>query len=266
MCALMGLAFAKPISADFSIREFAVFSDDNADGWGLGWYPDRSLAIVKEPLQWRASPHTNFLETYQRLRSRLYIAHVRHKTVGGDPTHADTHPFGRELHGRAWCFAHNGTIENHAEVLPIKRFSPVGATDSERLLCHLLDELADHPADFLTHRDGYTWLHTKLQALNRHGKMNCLLSDGERLFCYHDANGWKSLLLCRVYILGQGTHHFEDPAIRLELEGDPLNRGFVVATQPLSGKGWARFHNGELLVLEDGMLRFSSHREAAAER
>ena len=57
MCELLGLSFAKSIPADFSIREFAQRSDENADGWGLGWYPDQSLAIVKEPLRWQASAH-----------------------------------------------------------------------------------------------------------------------------------------------------------------------------------------------------------------
>ena len=46
MCELLGLSFAKSIPADFSIREFALRSDENADGWGLGWYPDQSVASV----------------------------------------------------------------------------------------------------------------------------------------------------------------------------------------------------------------------------
>ena len=96
MCELMGLSFAQPISADFSIHEFALRSEENADGWGLAWYPDQSVAVIKEPLKWRASGYTAFLETYPALRSRTYIAHVRHKTTGGEPTHADTHPFTRD--------------------------------------------------------------------------------------------------------------------------------------------------------------------------
>jgi predicted glutamine amidotransferase len=63
MCELMGLSFAKPIAADFSIRVFALRAAENADGWGLAWYPDRSLALVKEPLDWRTSAHSRFLET-----------------------------------------------------------------------------------------------------------------------------------------------------------------------------------------------------------
>jgi glutamine amidotransferase len=260
MCALMGLAFAKPISADFSIREFAVFSEDNADGWGLAWYPDRALTIVKEPVQWRASPHTHFLQNYPRLRSRIYVAHVRHRTTGGEPTHADTHPFARELNGREYCFAHNGTIEKHREVLPLERFHPVGGTDSERLFCHLLDELARQPKNALDDRAGWAWLHAKLRALNTFGKINCLLTDGDKLFVYHDAGGWKGLAYRQVYIRGHGTQHFEDPQIRLDLEGEPLNHGYVIASKPLTPSGWTSFKAGELIVLEGGKLRFSSQR------
>src|SRR5262245_54687645 len=100
MCELMGMSFARPLSAAFSIQEFAGRGEKNADGWGLAWYPDQSLALVKEPVAWNSSPHTGFLEKYQHLQSHLYIAHVRHKTTGGTPTHADTHPFARELSGR----------------------------------------------------------------------------------------------------------------------------------------------------------------------
>ena len=33
MCELMGYSFAKPIVADFTIREFARRGEENADGW-----------------------------------------------------------------------------------------------------------------------------------------------------------------------------------------------------------------------------------------
>src|ERR1700722_17188201 len=100
MCELMAMSFEAPISADFSLKEFAARGEENPDGWGLAWYPDRSLAIVKEPLKWASSRYARFLETYPPLLSRTYMAHVRHKTVGDEPTHADTHPFAREMGGR----------------------------------------------------------------------------------------------------------------------------------------------------------------------
>src|SRR6185295_11750557 len=50
MCELMGLSFDQPVSADFSLRAFACRDAENPDGWGLAWYPDQSLALVKEAL------------------------------------------------------------------------------------------------------------------------------------------------------------------------------------------------------------------------
>ena len=162
MCELMAMSFDRPASADFSLREFALRGEENADGWGLAWYPDRSLAIVKEPLKWASSRYASFLETYPTLLSRIYLAHVRHKTMGGEPTHADTHPFHREMGGRDYCFAHNGTLDGPAWDLPLGRHLPLGETDSERFFCHLLGEDATPEADRSTRRATGRWLHQLL--------------------------------------------------------------------------------------------------------
>jgi glutamine amidotransferase len=260
MCELLGLSFAKPISADFSIREFALRGEENAHGWGLAWYPDRSLAVVKEPIEWRESKHSSFLENYQGLHSRIYIAHVRHKTTGGEPTHADTHPFARELAGREYCFAHNGTLQRFEE-LPLGRFRPIGGTDSEHFFCHLLDELAERETQ-LASEENWRWLHAKLASVNAMGRLNCLLADGQRLLCYHDAAAWKGLAIRRVHLTEHQVRSFEDPTLKVELEGESVNHGHVVTTRPLTSTGWHNLQAGELMVLEDGMIRFSSHRRA----
>jgi len=260
MCELLGLSFAKPVSASISIRSFAMRGEENADGWGLAWYPDRSLAVVKEPIKWGASQHTGFLESYSRLVSSIYIAHVRHRTTGGEPTHADTHPFSRELAGREYCFAHNGTLLGAFWELPLGRYHPVGKTDSEHMFCHILEELAEKNSHLDSEGDWF-WLHDKLVALNRQGRINCMLTDGQRLCCYHDSAGWKGLTFSKVYVRGERVSHLEDETLRIELEEDQsVNHGFVVATRPLSTKGWHTFEPSELLVLEGGMARFSTHR------
>ena len=258
MCELMGLSFARPISADFSLREFARRGDENADGWGLGWYPDRSLALVKEPVRWQASSYTGFLESYHGLLSPLYIAHVRHRTVGGEPTHADTQPFRRELGGVEYCFAHNGTIAGFRD-LPLGRFRPIGSADSEHVFCHLLEAVAERGAE-LNDEAAWRWLHDRLAALNHLGTMNILLMDGRRLFCYHDKSGHKGLSFRNLQVRSHEHRRFEDEELRVDLEGQSYNHGFVAATQPLSAAGWHRFERGELLVLEEGNVRFSSHR------
>ncbi|HEY7427099.1 MAG TPA: class II glutamine amidotransferase [Gemmataceae bacterium] len=259
MCELMGLSFARPISADFSIREFAGRGTENADGWGLAWYPDRAVAVVKEPVRWGQTPYTTFLENYPALRSSLYIAHVRRRTIGVEPTYADTHPFARELNGREYCFAHNGTLRGRIWELPLGRYRPVGVTDSERAFCYLLETIA-RQAEPLRSEEDWRALHRELTQFNELGQLNCLLSDGERLFCYHDQAGYKGLTFRKVHLRDGETRRFEDEELKIDLAEGAVNHGFVVATNPLSHSGWQRFLPGELIVLEKGIICFSSHR------
>lgn len=263
MCELMGLSFARPLSADFSVREFAGRDAENADGWGLAWYPDQSLARIKEPISWRASQHTGFLETYHAIASSIYIAHVRHKTIGGPPTHADTHPFSREWGGREYCFAHNGTLVELTACAPVGRYRPLGTTDSEYAFCHLLEQLAQR-GRHLDDVAGWNWLHRQLARLNELGKLNCLLSDGRHLFCYFDRAGHKGLTFRKIHIRSHQTRRFEDFELQIDLEDDAINHGYAIATHPLSDAGWHPFHQGELLVLREGTIRFSSHRSLDA--
>jgi glutamine amidotransferase len=258
----MGLSFARPISADFSIREFAGQGTENADGWGLAWYPDRAVAVVKEPVRWGQTPYTTFLENYPALRSGLYIAHVRRRTIGAEATYADTHPFVRELNGREYCFAHNGTLRGRIWELPLGRYRPVGVTDSERAFCYLLETIA-RQAEPVKSEEDWRALHRELGKLNELGQLNCLLSDGERLFCYHDQAGYKGLTFRKVHLHDGETRRFEDREVKIDLAEGAVNHGFVVATNPLSRHGWQRFLPGELLVLEKGIIAFSSHRSRA---
>lgn len=267
MCELMGMSFAQPISADFSIREFAIRQEGNADGWGLAWYPDRSMAVVKEPIASGDSHHMRFLESYQGLQSRIYIAHVRHGTCGGKPTHADTHPFHREMGGSEYCFAHNGTIDFGPEQLPLGTYRPIGNTDSEHVFCHLLQAIAayGHP---LAGEAAWQWLYDYASEINRLGNFNFLMSDGARLFVYHDINGWKGLNFRKVHFQDDEVRHFGDTTMGIDLENLAAddddasfsNHGFVIATRPLSSMGWHGIQRGELLVIEAGTLRYSSHR------
>src|ERR1043165_7089841 len=99
--------------------------------------------MVKQPVR-RPMQHTQFLERYPGLLSSIYVAHVRQRTTGSAPTHADTHPFSRELNGRDYCFVHNGTLTGDFWQRPLGRFRPVGATDSEYFFCLLLAELESY--------------------------------------------------------------------------------------------------------------------------
>src|SRR5438093_520110 len=91
------------------------------------------------------------------------------------------------------------------------------------------------------------------------GKLSALASLRLRLFCYHDAAGYKGVHLRDVHIQDNEIRRFEDVAVTIDLAAKAVNHGFVVATRPLSRSGWLSFHPGGLIVYEKGVLRFSSH-------
>jgi len=246
----MAMSFAQPIVAHVSIQAFGVRSQDNADGWGLAWYPDRSLALVKQPVQWSPT-HTQFLENYPGLLSSIYVAHVRQRTVGSNPTRADTHPFSREWNGREYCFAHNGTLSGDFWKKPLGRFKPLGVTDSEFVFCLLLAELERANIALDTEAD-WRWLHLLLHRYNDFGRLNCILTDGTRLFVYHDRNGWKGLTYRSMHPHGDKTQHLADQTMAVQLQAEPVNHGYVIATNPLSTDEWRPFRLGELKVFEAG--------------
>lgn len=262
MCELLGINFDRPVSANISISAFGKRWTENADGWGLAWYPDRSLAVVKEPLAWGQTPYSQFLESYNRLRATLYLAHVRHGTTGGAPTHSDTHPFSREWLGREFCFAHNGTIDNFAKVLPLGRFHPIGGTDSEHLFCWLLDSLVREENSLETPTE-WAGLERLLRLANAHGRLNCLLADGRRLFAYRDLREWKGLWSL------VGSHEptaeqppLSDDSLRVEIEPEAATSSVVIATCPLNEETWRPIPPGGLLAVEEGRVVYASEVES----
>jgi predicted glutamine amidotransferase len=255
MCELMGMCFDQPVAAEVSIRAFGLRAVRNADGWGLGWYPDRSLALVKEPIAWDSSSHSRFLESYNEVRAPIFIAHVRHRTTGGPPSRVDTHPFAREWQGREYCFAHNGTLNDFSTQLSLDRFHPVGGTDSEHLFCWLLGRLAEGNNRLQT-PDQWAALKRLLRQANELGRLNCLLSDGQRLFAYRDVRQWKGLSYSDAPIsAATAMHQLEDATVKVEIMAPAVTRGIIVATAPLNEHPWHAIPPGDLIVIENGEVK-----------
>lgn len=232
MCELMALCFAEPSGPGGLIDAFGARGEANADGWGLAWYPDgRAAAVAKEPVKWGASPLARFLCGGAGLQSRVFVAHVRDGTTGDGPCQSDTHPFARERAGRDYVFAHNGTLKDPVWSLTTGRYTPLGQTDSERAFCHLLSRLDDR-GGHLDDDGAWCWLHGVLIDLNALGKLNVLMSDGRRVFAYHDLGGWKGLSFrCR-------------------------GEGVAVATRPLDRGDWLPFPRGGMIVVEAGVVDY----------
>jgi glutamine amidotransferase len=250
------MSFNQPVRPSLSFRGFRQRGKDNKDGWGIAFYPDRAAQIFKEPRKAHESPLSKFIRDYPNVKSKIFIAHVRLGSRCG-VAYMNTHPFSRELNGKEYTFAHNGTLSGF-EKLPTGRFRKIGCTDSEVVFCHILSCIEEKGITHWTDND-LRWLAEKLIEINSLGTLNCIFSDGEYLFCYYDKNCYSSLYFVqRKAPFSTVRLVDEDFEINLAEEKEETQRGFIIATKPLTDERWENFHPGELIVFRDGDIIFSS--------
>jgi glutamine amidotransferase len=256
MCELLGVSFNKPVRFRVSFKAFRRLGEYNPDGWGVAFYPDESAAVFKEPLKAGASELASFLERYEGLKSKIFVAHVR-RASRGSVSYKNTLPFCRELFGRMYLFAHNGTLAGF-ERLELGVFKPVGETDSEHAFCHLLHRIQQRGV-VEWRREDFDWLAGVLREINGYGRFNCIFSDGEHLFCYFDESGYNGMVfLRREPPYGKVRLADEDWEIDLSGEKGPGERGYIVATKKLTNERWRELVPGELIVFKDGKMVYSS--------
>ena len=254
-CELLGFSFSENVPARRLFSAFRCRGSRNSDGWGVAFYPDRSAALFKEATNATESNLAEFLTTYKHLEGKLLIAHVRKASVGGR-AHQNTHPFLRELGGRDFVLAHNGTLKDFRTRLKLSRIKPLGINDSEFLLCYLLGRI-DEKGIVEWGDSSFKWLRGELRRTNDTGSLNCLFSDGTHLFAYHDKNGSNSL----YYLERKAPYsrvRFPDLPKEIDLSAiypEPAV-GIIVATKPLTDESWTRLVPGQLLVVKDGVRIF----------
>jgi len=270
MCELLGLAFNRPVSPGLSFRGFRHRAKRNRHGWGIAAISPLRTTIHKEPVDARESDVAAELPERDPLHAPLFIGHVRAASEGGVSLD-NTHPFARQLGDGTLTLAHNGTLGHmrRLRTLAGPAFTPAGQTDSELILGAILSWIdreraargkrpAEEPAaDPLS---DYAALEDFLHEVNDLGNMNLLFSDGRRLFCYHDANGYNGLAwtrreapFCRVSL--------RDEAWEAELGEEKARgqRGYVIASHPLTdGEEWEPCGHGRLMVIEHGAAVFGA--------
>ncbi|MGN6109896.1 MAG: class II glutamine amidotransferase [Kofleriaceae bacterium] len=223
----------------------------HADGWGLALYEGRSARVFLEPAPASDSPLARFVREHP-IKTLLAIAHVRRKTRG-EVNLANTHPFVRELWGRHFVFAHNGTVKRVRQ-LRLGRFRPIGKTDSEHAFCYLLGALE---RDFPEGPPSQAALAEAVAAhagrIGRDGTFNMLLGDGEQLFA---RCATKLHYLVRQAPFAKATLADEDLSIDFAEVTTPRDRVAVVATMPLTrDEVWTPGEPGTLWVFRRGKLQ-----------
>ena len=165
-----------PTDVTFSFTGFAQRggrTDHHVDGWGIAFFEGAGLRHFVDHQPASESPVAELIRRYP-IKSRNVIAHIRKATQGAVALQ-NCHPFVRELWGRYWVFAHNGNLENFHPRLHAS-FRPVGATDSERAFCWLMQELAKSHAGVPSVPELTLTLRELTPQIARHGPFNFMLS------------------------------------------------------------------------------------------
>jgi len=254
MCELLGMECNVPTDIVFSFSGLALrggVRGPHADGWGLALYEGTAVRTFLEPAAAAGSKLAAYVRGYP-IKTLLAIAHVRKRTRG-PVSLANTHPFVRELWGRHFTFAHNGTVRG-VKRHRLGRFHPIGTTDSEHAFCVILDRIdrafprgyPDDPARL------WKAIATVGGELGDHGTFNFLLGDGRQMFA---RCATKLCYIVRKAPFRRATLADDDLSVDFAAVTTPRDRVAIVATAPLTrDETWTIGRPGEMWVFRRGRL------------
>lgn len=251
MCQLLGMNCNVPTDICFSFEGFhrrGGLTDHHADGWGIAFFEGRGCRIFLDSKPAVESPIAELVRNYA-IRSMNVIAHIRKATQGAVALE-NTHPFVRELWGRYWIFAHNGTLEDFSPPAG-GFFQPVGTTDSERAFCYMLETLrARFPQGEPALVEVFALVRELTRELAQKGRFNYLLSNGEFLIA-HCAD--QLCYVLRHAPFAQAHLIDEDVTVDFNALTTPDDKVAVIATAPLTdNETWSEMRPGELLLFQHG--------------
>lgn len=263
MCELFAMSSSAPATVSFSLSVLAEHGGKTAphkDGWGIAYYEDTDIRVLRDPTCASSSQWVQFVEQ-QELRSRLVLSHIRKATTGAIAI-KNTQPFSRELGGCMHVFAHNGHVPEIREHrrFRIDSFSPIGDTDSEFAFCALLERIKPlwHPHDAtpdLATRLGVVAGFAK--DLGQLGLANFLYSDGEVLFAHghrrKQVDGEfkpPGLYMLRRQCATR-NQHAETAGVSVT---SPAQEVILVASVALTTEAWKPFQQGDVVAISRGQV------------
>jgi predicted glutamine amidotransferase len=247
MCQLLGMNANTPTDLVFSFTGFSRRAEEHKDGFGIAFFEGAGVRLFVDAQSASVSPVAQMVRSYP-IRSGHVIAHIR-KATQGEVRLENTHPFVRELWGRYWVFAHNGNLVDVHPPLHAA-FRPVGATDSERAFCWLMQELAKAHARMPAVPELTATLAELVPRIARHGTFNFMLSQGDALWAHCST---KLHYVERGHPFGHARLQDEDMSVDFATVTTPDDRVAVVVTEPLTqDERWTPMQPGELKVFVDG--------------
>lgn len=263
MCELFAMSTRHPSTVALSLEEFSRhggLSGPHKDGWGIAWYEDGDIRLIKEAFPASDSEHVRFVREHP-FHSALVISHIRKATQGQVATR-NCQPFIRELGGVWHSFAHNGDLSGLRENgrFRAETFRPVGETDSEYAFCALLERMqslwrADHQPGIKARLEVVSKFASDLREL---GPANFIYSDGDTLFAHghkrHQADG--AIRATGLWRLARHCNKGgEFTASGLNVVAQSGGQDVVlVASVPLSGEAWVPLVEGSVLAMRQGLM------------
>jgi predicted glutamine amidotransferase len=252
MCELLGMNANVPTDIRFSFAALAQRgggTGPHRDGWGIAFYEGRGARMFHDPQPSAKSEIARLLRDYP-LKSEIVIAHVR-RANRGRVALENTHPFTREIWGRAITFAHNGQLKG-VKKMPLGLDRPIGTTDSEHAFCWIADRLrarfAAPPSTAALDRA----LQDLCGEMAKLGVFNILISDGRTLYAFCT----KALYyIIRKAPFGVATLVDEDMRVDFSKETSPDDSVAVIASNPLTrDEVWSELPIGRLSAFRGGAL------------
>lgn len=229
MCMLFGFNARRKYELTKSLKKFFWHCNQHPDGWGLCIFSNNNC--YPELLK-GAGPAINssVLGSLFRegVRANLVIGHIR-KMTAGERGLSNTHPFTARIRNDEWVLAHNGSVNNFR--LWGNRYTPHGQTDSEKVLCYIVEQLSSLNRD-TTQKEKILCIERTVEEIAVYGKLNLLISDGELLIYHTNYSG----------TLYQAI----------------LEDGIVLCTEPiLKGLVWEKVPENRIVVYKNGELIYT---------
>lgn len=274
MCEQFAISSNVPTTVGFTLERLARrggIEGPHRDGWGVGFYQDRDVFVLREPKAAAESDLIRFIEQHAP-PSNLVVSHIRRATHG-ERSLQNTQPFTRELGGCMHLFAHNGRltgIERRRDFLP-GSFKPIGDTDSELVFCSLLDRM--RPL-WMASEGRLPELNLRLAVVAKFAEE--LTSFGPANFLYADSDA----LFAHAHVRRQSDDTIGPPGLYIrervcverpsELAGSgveltPVQQQItLLGSVPITDEPWRPLAEGEIVVVKNGEIVNESTNGAVA--
>lgn len=244
MCRLFGLVANKEVEIRFSmfeaINSFEKQSENNSDGWGIGWYEDGIPKVVKYGECARDSER--FKGTVEEVWAKIVIAHVR-RASSGSKSDENSHPF---IYGN-WIFAHNGTVTE--DIIKSMLKSPYDENftsepiDSEVYFRFIMQSIEEE-GDIL---EGIKKAVNVVEKEANDGGANFLLSNGKDLYGFRCGNTLHYLVRDPNEVFRAVS---EETRQLIEAKALAKEKAVIIASERITeSEPWKPLENSELIVV-----------------